>query len=274
MIIWERKDDGITLDSLRNNATFAAEQAALYASNSNNPASILDENVPSIAYISLPTLVGNDAAHALVAEAAAYVHASKAPYKNALLQQLAFLQDHPESVAQMELIALDAYSIPSPPPAPNTTYLTLLSAQQHLFSRGSVHIRSASASDYPIIDPNYLSVPFDVKVATAATAYLRTIAATPQYAAIVGTEVVPGQGADLQKYTTTTGYTTEFHPIGTASMLPRDQGGVVDSSLKVYGTANVRVVDASIMPLHIAAHTQATVYGIAERAADLILSDS
>jgi len=55
-------------------------------------------------------------------------------------------------------------------------------------------------------------------------------------------------------------------------MLPRNHGGVVDSSLKVYGTANVRVVDASIIPLHISAHPQATIYGIAEKAVDIILS--
>jgi len=54
-------------------------------------------------------------------------------------------------------------------------------------------------------------------------------------------------------------------------MLPRNEGGVVDSSLKVYGTSNVRVVDASIIPLHISAHLQSTVYGIAEKAADIIL---
>lgn len=33
-----------------------------------------------------------------------------------------------------------------------------------------------------------------------------------------------------------------YHPVGTASMLPREDGGVVDPQLKVYGTANVRVV--------------------------------
>ena len=40
------------------------------------------------------------------------------------------------------------------------------------------------------------------------------------------------------------------------SMLPREKGGVVDTSLKVYGTANLRVVDLSVIPVHIAAHTQ------------------
>ncbi|KAF5354444.1 hypothetical protein D9757_014949 [Collybiopsis confluens] len=65
---------------------------------------------------------------------------------------------------------------------------------------------------------------------------------------------------------------TEWHPVGTASLGPEGGGGVVDESLIVYGTSNLRVVDASIMPLQIAAHIQATVYAIAEKAADIIKS--
>jgi choline dehydrogenase-like flavoprotein len=56
-------------------------------------------------------------------------------------------------------------------------------------------------------------------------------------------------------------------------MMSRSLGGVVDGRLKVYGTGNVRVIDASVMPLQISAHLSATIYGIAEKAADLIKAD-
>lgn len=39
-------------------------------------------------------------------------------------------------------------------------------------------------------------------------------------------------------------------------MLPREKNGVVDPSLLVYGTKNIRVADLSIVPLQLAAHTQ------------------
>lgn len=48
-------------------------------------------------------------------------------------------------------------------------------------------------------------------------------------------------------------------------MAPQNLNGVVDSSLKVWGSANIRVVDASIVPQHLAAHMQSTVYAIGEK---------
>jgi choline dehydrogenase-like flavoprotein len=272
IMTWERKDRGFTLDTFRNNATFAQQQLALYANNSSNPPSILDETFPAIAYVPLSTIVDPATAEELIAEAAAHVRASKAPFKRTLEQQLAFLQHHSETVSQIELIIADEFAATTVTPMPNKTYVTLSASPQHLLSRGSVHISSNNASIPPVINLNSFSVPYDIKLAVAGLAFLRKIAAAQEYAAIFGTEVAPGPGVDLRNYTVGAGFGVEYHTVGSASMIPQDQGGVVDSFLKVYGTLNVRVVDASIIPLHLSAHPSCTIYGIAEKAADMILS--
>jgi choline dehydrogenase len=50
-----------------------------------------------------------------------------------------------------------------------------------------------------------------------------------------------------------------------------DEGAVVDPELRVHGLDRLRVVDTSVMPSIPAAHTQAAVMAMAERASDLIL---
>jgi choline dehydrogenase-like flavoprotein len=57
-------------------------------------------------------------------------------------------------------------------------------------------------------------------------------------------------------------------------MMSRDLGGVVDPELRVYGTANVRVVDGSVIPIQISGHPIATLYAVAERAAEIIKAGS
>ncbi|KAF5286198.1 hypothetical protein FQA39_LY16368 [Lamprigera yunnana] len=67
---------------------------------------------------------------------------------------------------------------------------------------------------------------------------------------------------------------TDFHLSGTCKMGPKsDKGAVVDSRLRVYGIRGLRVIDASIMPKIPAAHTNAPVYMIAEKGADMIKED-
>ena len=52
-----------------------------------------------------------------------------------------------------------------------------------------------------------------------------------------------------------------------------DENAVVDSNLRVYGIQNLRVIDASIMPTITSGNTNAPTIMIAEKAADLILSN-
>ncbi|KAF8173405.1 hypothetical protein K438DRAFT_1908996 [Mycena galopus ATCC 62051] len=66
-------------------------------------------------------------------------------------------------------------------------------------------------------------------------------------------------------------YTPGVHFIGSNSMMPKELGGVVSPELLVYGTTNIRVADASVVPLSVFPHTTLGIYGVAEKGADMIL---
>ncbi|KAJ7430135.1 glucose-methanol-choline oxidoreductase [Mycena galericulata] len=170
----------------------------------------------------------------------------------------------PEVLTRLTFIYLKAT------PDPAKSYLTVLAALNHPFSRGSI---SSDPFDDPSIDPRYFENDFDLEVLVQHIKYIRTMVDTEPFKSGVGREVDPGPNCvsdqDIREYIKNNIIST-WHTVGTCSMMPREKKGVVDPELKVYGTANLRVVDISIVPLHVAAHTQATAYMIAEKAADLI----
>jgi len=169
-------------------------------------------------------------------------------------------------VAQTELI-FAPFKVSSPPPAPGKTYFTLLAALMHPLSRGSVHISSATAFSPPVIDPRFYSEAVDREVMLASVRFAAKVAATePLKRELAGrTDEVPDdQLWEAIKNTTE----TVFHPVGTCAI-----GTVVDGNLRVKGVKGLRVVDASVIPLQLSTHPQATIYAIAERAAEIILHE-
>ncbi|KAL8759407.1 MAG: hypothetical protein Q9199_000776 [Rusavskia elegans] len=168
----------------------------------------------------------------------------------------------------------DIYAITEP-----ENYVSFLVALAQPFSRGSVHITSSSVSDAPSIDPRYLSHPLDIEILARHMMYIPTIANTKPLASLVkeGGRLLP-KGIDLGSLDSAKEHCkrhiiTNNHPCGTCAMMPLENGGVVDTRLKVHGVNGLRVVDASIFPMIPRGNIQSSVYAVAEKAADLILED-
>lgn len=144
---------------------------------------------------------------------------------------------------------------------------------QHPYSRGSVRAASSSVFDAPVASPGFLSNPVDVQLLVEAVKFTRTVRNTAAVQALSPVEILPGadvtSDADIENFVRANAGTL-YHPAGSAKMGPRESGGVVDAELKVYGTSNLRVVDASVFPVLPATHIMTAVYGVAEKAADII----
>lgn len=144
-----------------------------------------------------------------------------------------------------------------------------------------MHISSSDAFILPTIDPRYFSAPIDLNIQIQSLRSGRKAFKTDPLASLTnGGESVPGfktvpdnknQGAwNGWRNWIMKGFSSVAHPVGTCAMASKELGGCVDAQFKVYGTDNVRVVDASVLPFQVSAHLSSTLYGVAEKAAETI----
>ena len=141
-------------------------------------------------------------------------------------------------------------------------------------SRGRVTLRSADPLDTPDIVHNYLADAWDRELNRFAFRKARELHAQKAFDPFRGVEVQPGpectSDAHIDAYTARLS-APHYHPVGTCKM-GIDEQAVVDPSLRVRGMEGLRVVDASIMPRLVGGNTNAPTIMIAEKAAQLILT--
>lgn len=144
----------------------------------------------------------------------------------------------------------------------------------HPESRGQITLKSNDPFAPPAIQPNYLDAPNDLNALLEGLKIGRDIMMQPAFDAFRANEFLPG--ADVKSDQALCDYIrlqaeTLYHPVGSCKM-GRDDRAVVNEALQVYGTRNLRVVDASIMPTIVGGNTNAPVMMIAEKAAAMILA--
>ena len=135
-------------------------------------------------------------------------------------------------------------------------------------SRGDLQVTSSSPRDPPKVNPNFYDTNMDrVALQHGVRRVMETLTKTETGKKYVEREEAPegmpslstdSSDGDIDARIRSAGM-SHAHAAGTAAM-----GKVVDSRLRVYNIAGLRVADASVLPLAIGGHPQATLYGLAE----------
>ena len=208
------------------------------------------------------------------------------PYRSNLSSTaLAALATFPSDWPELEWLPISAYlgyqtNRQTEDPRDGYNYATINPGIIAPLSRGNVTIASADMTDPPILNPNWLSDPTDQELAVESFKRSREIWSVLERDNVtVGTEeYLPGlnvtSDADILTYISKS-FMTIYHAAATCKMgRANDTMAVIDGRARVYGTQNLRVVDASSFPFLPPGHPQATIYALAEKiAADILGAD-
>lgn len=153
--------------------------------------------------------------------------------------------------------------------------MTLGVTQLRPESRGTIHVRSADPFAPPSIRPNFLAAEEDRRCMVEAMKIGRAVIGQAAMDPFRGPELDPGPDCtsdeDWLAFARANGQTI-YHVCGTVRM-GADEAAPLDPSLRVRGVEALRVCDASAMPTMVSGNTQAAVFMLAEKAADLIRAD-
>jgi choline dehydrogenase-like flavoprotein len=139
------------------------------------------------------------------------------------------------------------------------------------FSKGSSHIKSTDPGASPRFDAGFLTNKLDLEILVRHVQQaIRFLSSSTALGPFFHECQIPSDRTALEGLLRASLTLPAHHSCGTAAMLPREKGGVVGDKLKVYGTENLRIVDASVFPLISNTNPMCLVYAVAEKAADFI----
>ncbi|VDK67112.1 unnamed protein product [Onchocerca ochengi] len=142
-------------------------------------------------------------------------------------------------------------------------------------SKGTITLASNDPRRHPLINPNYLDHIDDYIEFRLAVRIARALLNQRSFDKYRGDELLPGK--DCQSNEQIDGFVRKmsasaYHPSCSCKMgIESDKFAVVNpETMSVYGTENLYIADASVMPSIVSGNLNAPVIMLAERAADLI----
>jgi choline dehydrogenase len=143
-------------------------------------------------------------------------------------------------------------------------------------SRGAVKVTSADPKAHPSIRFNYLEQEVDKEGFRDCVKLTREIINQPAFDEYRDGEIQPGEQVQTDEEIDAfvrANVESAYHPSCSCKM-GTDDLAVVDPQTRVHGIGNLRVVDSSIFPTITNGNLNAPTIMVAERAADLIKSNS
>jgi choline dehydrogenase-like flavoprotein len=203
-----------------------------------------------------------------------YALLRRGPLASNVLEATGFVRSTPDALRpDVQFAFMPMLRNPSGSPIPVGHGFGLIPIAIRPRSRGAVRLASSDPRRPPLVDPNYLDDPEDLRTLLRGFGIARQILRAPAFASLRGVEVVPGDGvAETEALTDyIRGSVVSVHHPSSSCRMGIDPLAVVDPQLRVHGIEGLRVADASVFPTLVAGNTNAAVVMVAEKAADLIL---
>ncbi|TGJ79688.1 hypothetical protein E0Z10_g9085 [Xylaria hypoxylon] len=198
------------------------------------------------------------------------------------------------------MVSLCAYFPSDSTELPGDQYFSIAAFTPYPYSRGHIHVTGPTLRDVPDFETGFFSDAhaIDMKkhlwfykkqreIARRMTVFRGELEIMhPQFPPTSKSACVDGalqpdapaieyndQDGDIIESWLRQNVSTTWHSMGTCKMAPREEGGVVDHELNVYGVRRLKVIDLSVPPVNMAANTNNTAMAIGEKGASLCIKE-